>query len=115
MTESNKNQATFLGTYFDRDSVLKLVKVANIFSWIVLVVYGAQLLNSLLVFILSIVRGYLVGLGITDYVQQVLYVIEQPFRGVVYFVALQAIGKVLLMFMDIEENTRRVTRQNLHD
>jgi hypothetical protein len=34
---------------------------------------------------------------------------EQPLRGVVYFVVLQGVAQALLMFMDIEDNTRRVS------
>jgi hypothetical protein len=41
----------------------------------------------------------------------VLYIIERPFRGVVYFIALQAISKALLILMDMEDNTRRAARK----
>jgi hypothetical protein len=51
------------------------------------------------------------GAGFTDLLQQVLFVLEQPFRGVVYFIGLQAIAKILLMFLDIEDNTRRAARK----
>jgi len=107
-----KQSTGFLGTYFDRDSVLKLSKLAIIFSWIVVAVYGGQLTLSVLVYVLQLVRGQVYALGFTDYAQQILYMVEQPFRGVVYFVALQALGKILLMFMDIEDNTRRAARTN---
>jgi hypothetical protein len=103
---------TFLGTYFDHDAVMNLVAFTNIFSWVVLVVYVCQMLLSIGVFVLQVVRGDMVGLGATDYLQNVLFLIEQPFRGFVYFIVLQAVGKVLLMFMDIEINTRRAARQD---
>jgi hypothetical protein len=32
-------------------------------------------------------------------------------RGVVYFVVLQGVAQALLMFMDMEDNTRRVARR----
>ena len=51
------------------------------------------------------------GFGFTDLMQQLLFVLEQPFRGVVYFIGLQAVAKILLMFMDIEDNTRRSARK----
>jgi hypothetical protein len=44
--------------------------------------------------------------------QQVLWLVEPPFRGVVYFVALQGLSKIMLMFMDIEDNTRRAARSS---
>lgn len=100
-----------MGTYFDRSIVLRIVRVAEISSWVVLVVYALQLLISASVVGLQYIRGFMQGMGVTDMIQQFLYVIEQPFRGVVYFVGLQAIAKILLMFMDIEENTRRAARK----
>ena len=109
---SEQPSSSFLGTYFDRDSVLDLANLATFFSWIVAAVYGSQLLLSVLVFILQLVRGQIYALGPTDYAQQIIWLVEQPFRGVVYFVALQALSKILLMFMDIENNTRRAARAN---
>ena len=109
----NKNQskdAGFLGTYFDRTVVLRIVKVAEISSWVVLTVYGLQLLVSAAAFVLSTIRGFGPP-GFTDVIQQLLWVLEQPFRGIVYFVGLQAVAKILLMFMDIEDNTRRAARK----
>jgi len=110
MSEIQNKDKGFMGTYFDRSVILRIVKVAEISSWVVLVVYGLQLLVSVGTFILSNIRGYGPP-GITDMIQQVLWVLEQPFRGIVYFVGLQAIAKILLMFMDIEDNTRRAARK----
>jgi hypothetical protein len=111
MTESKGTEQKFLGTYFDRDAVQRVVRVADIFSWIVAVVYGAQLILSIGVFFLQITRGYMIGLGFTDYAQQFLWAVEAPFRGVLYFVILQAVGKALLILLDMEENTRRAARK----
>jgi len=107
MTETKETSQKFLGTYFDLDAVHRIVRVTEIFSWIVVVVYGAQLLLSVGVFFLQIARGYMVGLGFTDYAQQFLWAVEAPFRGVLYFVILQAVGKGLLILLDMEDNTRR--------
>lgn len=110
--EDNKAKSTdFLGTYFDRTVVLRIVRGAEIAAWIVLVVYSLQLLLSATVFIVSFSRGFMQGFGPTDLAQQILFVLEQPFRGVVYFLGLQALAKFLLMFMDIEDNTRRAARK----
>jgi hypothetical protein len=111
MEENKSKNAEFLGTYFDRSVVLRIVRGAEIASWVVLVVYGLQLLLSAAVFVLSYVRGFMQGFGLTDLFQQLLFVLEQPFRGIVYFLGLQALAKILLMFMDIEENTRRAARK----
>ena len=111
MDENQQKEASFLGTYFDRSVVMKVVRTAEISSWVVLAVYGLQFLLSVGVLVLSAVRGFAMWGGFTDKFQQILFVLEQPFRGVVYFVGLQAIAKILLMFMDIEQNTRRAARK----
>ncbi len=111
MSENQEKGSGFLGTYFDRAVVLRIVRVAEITSWVVLVVYGAQMLLSAGVLVLQYLRGFMQGMGLTDFFQQILWVLEQPFRGIVYFIGLQAVAKVLLMFMDIEDNTRRAARK----
>jgi len=110
MNEKQEGKSVFVGTYFDRSIVLRIVKVAEISSWVVLVVYGLQLIVSAAAMVLSYTRGFSPP-GITDKVQSVLFVLEQPFRGIVYFIGLQAIAKILLMFMDIETNTRHAARK----
>ena len=111
MSEVQEKGSSFLGTYFDRSVVLRIVRVAELSSWVVLVVYSVQLLLSAAVLVLSYVRGFMQFGGFTDHAQQVMIVLEQPFRGIVYFVGLQAIAKILLMFLDIEDNTRRAARK----
>ena len=111
MDENKAKGADFLGTYFDASAVMRIVRGAEIASWVVLMVYGLQLLLSISVFILSYARGFMQGFGFTDSAQQILFVLEQPFRGIVYFLGLQALAKILLMFMDIEANTRRAARK----
>jgi len=110
MNESQEKSSGFLGTYFDQSVVLRIVRVAEISAWVVLVVYALQLLTSASALVLSYIRGFGPP-GITDKFQSLLFVLEQPFRGIVYFVGLQAIAKILLMFMDIEANTRRAARK----
>ncbi|MBN1452598.1 MAG: hypothetical protein JW963_16395 [Anaerolineales bacterium] len=111
MSESQESKTSFMGTFFDRSVVMRIVRVAEISAWVVLVVYGLQLLLSASVFVLSYLRGFMQWAGFTDLLQQILFVLEQPFRGIVYFIGLQAVAKILLMFMDIEENTRRAARK----
>ena len=111
MSESQESKTSFIGTYFDRSVVLRIVRVSEIASWVVLVVYTLQLMISALALSLQYIRGFMPGMGFTNIFQQWLFVLEQPFRGIVYFIGLQAIAKILLMFMDIEENTRRAARK----
>ena len=46
MTESNESKTNFAGTYFERDAILRIAKLANIFAWATLIVYAAQVLLS---------------------------------------------------------------------
>jgi len=97
----------FLGTYFDQDSVLKVSRWGDILSWVVVAVYTLDFLLALFVFFLQYFRGYLVGMGPTDLATNILFIFERPFRGMVYFIALQGVSKTLLILMDMEVNTRR--------
>ncbi len=108
---SETKDEKFMGTYFDRDAVLNISRWADILSWVVAVVYAVDLAAALGVFALQYLRGFWAGMGFSDLFMNVLYIIERPFRGVVYFIALQAIGKVLLILMDMEDNTRRAARK----
>jgi hypothetical protein len=109
MSETKNDK--FMGTYFDRDAVVKVSRWGEILSWVVAVVYAVDLVAALGVFLLQYMRGFWAGLGFSDIFMNVLYIIERPFRGVVYFIALQAISKALLILMDMEDNTRRAARR----
>jgi hypothetical protein len=100
----------FAGTYFNKDTVVKLASVAKIFAWIVAVFYALQWMLQVGVYTLQLVRGLWPGMGFTDYAQAVLGLFEQPLRGLVYFIILHGVAQALLMFMDIEDNTRRAAR-----
>ncbi len=111
MSEAEPGRVPFLGTYFDRDVVLRVARWASILSWVVVVVYALDLLVAILVFILQLGRGYMQGVPFTDLLTNVIFLVERPFRGVVYFIALQAIGKALLILMDMEDDMRRAARK----
>jgi len=110
MTKPRNSKTDFAGTYFDRDSVLRLARLADIFAWIVLAFHAFQFLLPLLVFILQIMRGLIRPGGYTDIAQQILWMFVPALPGLWYFIGLQAVGKALLIFMDVEDNTRRATR-----
>jgi hypothetical protein len=102
--------SNFPGTYFNRDTVLRMAQGLKILAWIVLAIYGVQLVLSISVDILQILRGFWVGMGFTDMLQNFLAAIEQPLHGVIYSFALWGISQLLLIFLDIEDNTRRAAR-----
>jgi hypothetical protein len=102
----------FLGTYFNKDTVLKLASIARLFSWIIAGFYIVQWLLQIGTFFLQWARGFWTGMGFTDIAQNILWLCEQPLRGLVYFVVLQGVAQVLLIFMDLEDNTRRAARES---
>jgi hypothetical protein len=111
MSELNeKSKTNFAGVYFDRDSVLRLARLADIFAWLALIYYAGQSGISLTVFFLQILRGLNVFPGPTDFFQQFLWTLQPAIPGLWNFIGLQAVGKILLILMDMEDNTRRATR-----
>jgi hypothetical protein len=106
----NDKQTRFLGTYFDRDLVMRLSRTLSILSWVVVAIYAADLALGLTVIGLQYARGFMVGMGVTDLLQQLLYVIERPLHGILYFAVLETLAHGLLIALDIEDNTRREAR-----
>lgn len=101
----------FLGAYFDRDAVIRMARVIEVLSWIVAAIYVMDLLAGLGIFGLQILRGLIFLPGFTDYLQNILYILERPAHGALYFAAMQAVSKGLLIFLDVEDNTRRAARK----
>jgi hypothetical protein len=97
---------TFLGTYFDQDATLRLARVLRVLSWVVAAIYAVDVLLALGVFGMQYLRGFMVGMGITDLAQNVLFILERPLHGIVYFAVLQTLSAGILIFMDVEDNTR---------
>jgi hypothetical protein len=106
----DNKHSNFPGTYFNKDVVMRLASIAMIFAWIVAGYYAVQLFLQIGTFILQLMRGFLSGMGFTDYVRTILALFEPCLRGLVYFVVLQGMAQSLLMFMDMEDNTRRAVR-----
>ncbi len=108
MTEDEKG---FMGTFFDRDGVLRFARICLILSWVVAAIYAADVLAGLGTFALQYVRGFLGNMGFTDIFQQLLYLLERPVHGMIYFAVLQTLGRGLLIALDVEANTRRAARK----
>lgn len=113
MSESNEKQAGFLGTYFDRDGVLRLSCWADILAWVVLTIHVIVWLFSFGLFIAQYSSGLLFDKGGTFLNMFGIFLpyLLQPLPGVLYFFALQAISKILLILLDMEDNTRRAARK----
>ncbi len=111
-TQSNQKPATFLGTYFDRDTVLRLARWADILSWVTLTLYVVSWILALLQLMAQYFNGLLGDDGTTFLMlfNIVSPVMLQPLPGVFYFFGLQAVSKILLILLDLEDNTRRSAR-----
>ena len=105
-------QAGFLGTYFDRDGVMRLSRWADIVAWIILTIYFISWLSSLLLFFGQYFSGLYMDKGATflNVFGMFAPYLQQPLPGVFYFFALQGVSKGLLIFLDMEDNTRRSAR-----
>jgi hypothetical protein len=106
-------QPGFLGTYFDRDGILRLSRWADVIAWVLLTIYVVLWLSSFLIFIGQFFSGLYFDKGgtflntINIFGNQLL----QPLPGVFYFFGLQAVSKGLLILLDMEDNTRRAARK----
>lgn len=112
MSETTEKQAGFLGTYFDRDGVLRLSRWADIIAWIILTVYLLSWLFTLLMVFGQYFNGMYFDKGATFLNVFNIFspYLLQPLPGVFYFFGLQAVSKGLLIFLDMEDNTRRAAR-----
>ncbi len=110
----SEQRTGFMGTYFDKNAILRLSRWSEVLAWVVTVVYAVDLLLAIGVFALQYARGFWSGLGITDIFTTLIYTIERPFRGAVYFVILMAISKGILILMEMEDSLRRSVRVAEH-
>lgn len=110
--ETREAPRKFFGAYFDRDVVGRVAYWANISSWVVLVVHLAAWLVSIFQFSVQFASGLFYNKGMTmfDTVSIFIPYLLQPLPALLYFFGLQAISHLLLIFLDIEENTRRMNR-----
>ena len=113
MSESEQKQASFLGTYFDRDSVIRLSRWADGLSWVILVIFAITWLSSLLMFFAQYYNGMFFEKGMTflNVINFFTPYLTQPLPGLFYFFGLQGISKAILILMDMEDNTRRAARK----
>ncbi|MFH2102628.1 MAG: hypothetical protein ABIJ39_04645 [Chloroflexota bacterium] len=109
-TNPPEPRSGFAGTYFNPSTVLRLSQAARILAWVILVIHLLQWLLSVLIAILQVLRGFWAGMGLTDIGLSILYLFQDPLRGLVYFMVLLAVAQLLLIFLDIEDNTRRAAR-----
>ncbi len=114
MSESNDKQNKFLGTYFDRNVVLRISRAADIISWVTLTIYILTWIFTVAMFLAQYFNGLYFAKGSETLLSTFSLFspyLQQPLPGVLYFFTLQGISKGLLILMDMEDNTRRAARK----
>jgi hypothetical protein len=113
MNQPTEERSKFLGTYFDRDTSLKLARWAGILAWVLLGMYVYTALVSLGQFLSLLATGAAsyAGANIFDRMSIPTMQISQVIPGLVYFIMLKVAQQVLLILLDVEDNTRRAARK----
>lgn len=114
MTETTEKQDKFFGAYVDRDVVLRLSRWADGIAWVILTIYVLTWLFSILLFFSQYFNGLYFAKGSESFLATFsLFTpyLQQPLPGLFYFFGLQGISKGLLIFLDMEDNTRRAARK----
>ncbi len=101
----------FMGTYFNKDTVLKISRASKILAWSILGIYGVLFLQNIAMTVIQIRQGFLADRPFTDFLQIFLPIIRELLIGGIFFLVLMGMANILLIFLDVEDNTRRAARQ----
>ena len=113
MNQPTEEKTRFLGPYFDRDASLRLARWAGILAWVLLGLYAYTTLVSTGQFLSLLVSGAVsyAGTNIFDRLSIPTLQISQLIPGLVYFIMLKIAQQVLLILLDVEDNSRRAARK----
>ena len=111
MNQPTENRTRFLGTYFDRDASLRIARWAGILAWVLLALYAYTTFVSIGQFLLAYQPEFYEGANIFDRLGIPTLQISQLIPGLVYFTMLKVAQQVLLILMDMEDNSRRAARK----
>ena len=113
MEQTNDNKSRFMGTYFDRDAVLKLARLAGVLAWIILGIFIYTTLTSIGQFWWALTYGgaSYTGANIFDILSIPTMQTSQMIPGLVYFTMLKTAQHILLILLDVEDNSRRAARK----
>jgi hypothetical protein len=105
MPDPKNGRTDFLGTYFNKESVLRLSRSANIVGWLILVAYIFEWVYSQWQSVYnSLVGGYPLDIN------YIFFSLPRLLQGLMLLIVLQGVSKSLLILLDIEDNTRRSAR-----
>jgi hypothetical protein len=103
----------FFGTYFDRDIAIRLARWAGILAWVLLGLYLYTTLVSVGQYLFLLASGVIsyAGANIFDLMSIPTLQISQLIPGLVYFIMLKIAQQVVLILLDVEDNSRRAARK----
>lgn len=105
MAENQSSHSKFAGTYFNKEATFKLARAADVLSWLILAAYILEWVYSQSWSVYnSMIGGYPLDLN------YFFFNLPRLLQGIMLLVILQAVAKVLLILLDIEDNTRRAAR-----
>jgi hypothetical protein len=109
MKKDGRYGARFLGTYFDRDQVIRFSNTAGALAWLALAFFLAGTVISFTQFMIQFVGGWFFqkGMTILDLIGFFTPFLGQIAPGLGYFGGLKFIQYTLLILLEVEENTRR--------
>ena len=113
MNQPSEERTRFYGTYFDRDVSLRLARWAGILAWILLGMYAYTTLVSTGQFLSLLMTGAVsyTGTSLFDRLSIPTMQISQLVPGLVYFIMLKVAQQVILILLDVEDNSRRAARK----
>ena len=113
MNQPTEGRTGFLGTYFDRDASLRLARWAGILAWVLLGMYAYTTLVSTGKFLSLLLSGGISYAGTSIFYRLSIPTmqISQMVPVLVYFIILKVAQQVLLILLDVEDNSRRAARK----
>lgn len=113
MDRSTENRTGFFGTYFDRDTVLRVARLADVLAWVLLTLYIYTTVVSVGQFWLFVTSGAASyeGASIFDLMSIPGQQLSPLVPGLIYFIMLKVAQQVLLILLDMEDNSRRAARK----
>lgn len=105
-------KTNFYGTYFSKDTVLKIARWSGILAWVLLIVLSFFALNSFLQFLFQYSAGvfFQKGMSVFDLIGYFSPYPQQFAPGIIYFFGLKFVQHASLILLDIEESARRAAR-----
>lgn len=113
MDRPTEKPTGFMGTYFDREAVLKVARFAGGLAWALLILYVYNTVAAIgqFWFLLASDEVSYANANIFDRMMIPTSPVIQLAPGLVYFAMLKTAQQALLILLDMEDNSRRAARK----